>query len=294
MFVEKYRPTEFNEVAGLNLAIEKLVNGSMPHFLFLGPAGTGKTTTAKIIINKLGCDVLRLNGSDERGIDTIRLKVKEFAMTQSTDGNFKVVFLDEMDALTKDAQAILRNLMETYHKNCRFIMTANYGNKILEPIKSRCQLYEFKMPEKSAVYKRLLHIMGEENIKVDNPDVLNVLIEKFYPDVRSMINKLEELHQQGTITNDMIDIDSDKVKVLFEALQNKKFTEARLWCLNSCEEPSFIMNSLFRYLLKCNLTGPQKIKVIEAIAESEFRLGMSVDKEVQMSGALVRIIKAMV
>jgi replication factor C small subunit len=291
MFIEKYRPTKFKNVVGLNESIEKLINKDMPHFLFLGPAGTGKTTTAKIIIKKLGADVLRLNGSEERGIDTMRSKVKEFAMTHSSNSNFKIVFIDEADYITKEGQAILRNLMETYYKNCRFIMTANYGNKILDPIKSRCQLYEFKVPGKDDCVKRLKIICTYENIEVED-NVLLKVVEKFYPDIRSMINKVEELGEKGNISMDMIEIDVEKVKTLFNHLKEKDFLNARLWCLNSCEEPSYIMNSLFKYILKSDLDNMKKIKLVEAIAESEFRLGLSVDKEVQLSGAIVRIMNS--
>jgi len=292
MFVEKYRPDDFKNVVGLNQAIIKLMNNDMPHFMFIGPAGTGKTTTAKIIINFLGCNVLKLNGSDERGIDTIRNKVKEFAMTLSTDGHFKIVFLDEMDALTKDAQAILRNLMETYAENCRFIMTANYSNKILDPIKSRCQIYEFKNPSKNDVLNRLQEISKLENINISEL-ILKKLILKYYPDIRSMINKLEELSKHENITEDLININDAKIKELYNLLVQKNYSDARIWCLNSCEEFSFILNSLFKYVVRLDILKVIKISIIEAIGETEFRLGLSVDKEVQISAGLVRIMKAM-
>lgn len=292
MFVEKYRPKEFEDVVGLDNSIVELVKGDMPHFLFLGPAGTGKTTTAKIIVTKTGVDCLRLNGSDERGIDTIRDKVKEYAMTRSTNGKFKIVFLDEADYLTKDAQAILRNLMETYAKNCRFIMTANFGNKIIEPLHSRTAKFEFKQPEKEEVKKRLNHIAKEESINIEEKAV-EVLIKKYYPDIRSMINKIEDLSKKGKITESMISVEEHKLQALAKLIKDKEFTKARTWIMESTDDPHHLLNGLMNLFLDDDsLKIEQKVGIVEAIGETEFRLGLSVDKEVQISAGLTRIMRS--
>ena len=294
MFVEKYRPKSFEEVAGLDKSIISLVSDDMPHFLFMGSAGTGKTTTAKIIINKTDFETLRLNGSDERGIDTIRNKVKEFAMSKSLNGKLKIVFIDEMDYLTNEAQAILRNLMETYAANCRFIFTANYGNKIIEALHSRCAKFEFKMLEKPLIFERLKFICLSEKIVFED-EAIKFLVDKYYPDMRSMINKLEELSKKGSLTVDKVKFSEEKIYDLIKLLKEKKFVEARLFFLNANDEPNFVLNQLFLCLLKDqSLSTLQKLSVIDAIAETDYRLGFSLDKDVQVSAGLVRIMKALV
>ena len=178
MFVEKYRPKEFDAVIGLDNSLPKLVNEDMPHMLFSGPPGTGKTTTAKIIVSKTGADYLSLNASDERGIETIRQKVKDFAMTRTMKYSFKIVFMDEADYLTKEAQAILRNVMETYANNCRFILTCNYKNKIIDAIQSRCAQFTFKVLDDELIFRNLKPICEKEKVDIED-DALQKLIQKY-------------------------------------------------------------------------------------------------------------------
>jgi len=195
MLVEDYRPKEFCDVIGLDESIPKSINntGKINHLLFMGSAGTGKTTTAKIIINKLQVESLELNASDERGINVIREKVKSFAMTQSLNGKFKIIFLDEADFLTPEAQNSLRNLMEKYEKNCRFILTGNYSNKFVEAIKSRCDNYYFKNPTKEQILERLTYVIQKESITNISEENLKKIIEINYPDIRSCIKSVERL-----------------------------------------------------------------------------------------------------
>ena len=141
---EIYRPTKLSEVINLPQQLPPLINDNLPHLLLHGVPGIGKTTTARIIIKQLGAECLELNASDERGIDTIREKVKSFAASMSMNGKIKIVFLDECDGLTPQAQESLRNIIEKYHKFCRFVGSANYINKIIDPLKSRFSLIEFK------------------------------------------------------------------------------------------------------------------------------------------------------
>jgi replication factor C small subunit len=194
MFVEKYRPRTFDDVIGLHESIKVATgSGEIPHFLFSGSPGTGKTTIAHIIINMLGCEVLMLNASDENGINIMRGKVKNFASTKSTDGKIKIIFLDEADALTPEAQFALRNLMEKYYQNCRFILTCNFVNKILEALQSRCQHFKFEKPALNDIVKRLKFIVKEEHVKIVDEEI-RTLAELYFPDIRKSIHKLESLH----------------------------------------------------------------------------------------------------
>ena len=191
IWVEKYRPRSFSDVLGIPAQLPTLVGTDMNHLLFYGTPGTGKTTTAKIIISTLGAEELVLNASDERGIDVIREKVKTFAMTRTGNGKFKIVHLDEADMLTKDAQNSLRNLMETYADNCRFILTCNHINKIEPAIQSRCAVFEYKMPD-NGVSTRLKMIAEAEKVDITS-EALDKIIATSRNDIRRCVNTLQQL-----------------------------------------------------------------------------------------------------
>ena len=236
MWIEKYRPETFQDTIGMPTAISNMINNEneLPHLLFCGNPGTGKTTTARIIIKKLGLEHIELNASDERGIQTIRDKVKSFAMTASMNGKIKIIFLDEMDSLTKDAQPSLRNIMEKYHSNCRFIGTANYENRIIDALQSRFTKFNFKQPDKKDILKRLNYIVLTENIKVEK-DALTKIIETYYPDIRKMINKLQELNNlnKDIIKSDDVNIHDKIIPKLWDYIQSSDFLKARQLCLDS-------------------------------------------------------------
>jgi len=199
LWVEKYRPSSLNDLVldplHKDIIHKFLKEGNIPHLLLSGGVGTGKTTIAKILINTLDCDSLILNASSERGIDVVRNKIQMFA-SMSSFKKWKIVFMDEADLLTPESFFALRNIMETYSQNTRFILTANYINRIIEPIRSRCQIMEFKALPKEFINKKLSDILAKEKIEYDNAD-LDILIETYYPDIRSMINSL----QMNTIGN---------------------------------------------------------------------------------------------
>jgi replication factor C small subunit len=193
LWVERYRPQKIEDLIlqdNVRAELTKFIQEkSIPHLLLLGGAGVGKTTIAKILLRELDCDKLELNASSERGIDIIRNKVTNFAVMHSMK-KWKIVFMDEMDLLTFDAQAALRNIFETYSDYVRFICTGNYGNKIIPAIKSRCQCLEFEHLDKKSVVKLLKSILEKEQVSYDADDFLT-LVEDCYPDIRSMINKLQ-------------------------------------------------------------------------------------------------------
>ena len=208
LWCEKYRPTELSNYIGNNQLKNKvqsfIESGDIPHLLFFGKAGGGKTTLAKLITKSINCDALIINASDENNVDTIRNKVKGFASTQSfSDG--KIVILDEFDYMTVNAQALLRNLMETFSNNCRFILTCNYLEKVIEPIQSRCQTFEILPPDKNDVIIHISKILEEENVSFQLEDVSSI-IDSSFPDLRKIINTI-----QLTTINGVLDLNTDTV-----------------------------------------------------------------------------------
>lgn len=203
LWVEKYRPSKLSDII-LNEDNRKFfdfLDEKTPHIFLWGSPGTGKTSLAKIIVNDiLKCQYLYVNASDENGVDTIRNKVITFAQTKSFDGNIKVIILDEADGLTTEGQRILRNVMEEYSENVRFILTANYYNKIIEPLESRCLIFNLK-PNLEDSYNRCLEILDKENVKVDDDtkNLLKPFLEKKNLDLRRVINDLQRFSVDGTL-----------------------------------------------------------------------------------------------
>ena len=294
ILTEKYRPKTFNDVIGIDKRISAACNQDMPHFLFVGKCGTGKTTVAKIIIKELNCDSLELNASDERGINTIRDKVKSFAMTKSTNNKLKIVFLDEADKLTPDAQDSLRNIIEKYQKNCRFILTGNYVNKFKDAIVSRCVDIKFKEPDKTDILDKLMTIINTENIKI-NSDIADKIVHKYYPDMRKMINKLQELSNLGReITDEDINKEELIVEEIFKLLQDKKLIRARQLLLdNNVDYESMIIDTN-SYIWKSNLDGNKKIKLIQCLCDCNKYMPSVISKELLFTSMMYDMVKVLV
>jgi replication factor C small subunit len=204
LWVEKYRPQTLADYVG-NETIKETIqqyldNNDIPHLLFYGKAGTGKTTLAKLIVNTIKCDHMIINASDENNVDTVRNKVKNFASSVGFAG-FKVVILDEFDYMTPNAQAILRNLMETFSKHCRFILTCNYLEKIIDPIQSRCQSFAITPPTKKDVAIQVAKILDTEGIKYDLKNVADI-ISSYYPDIRRVLNTCQLQSVKGELKVD--------------------------------------------------------------------------------------------
>ena len=190
LWVEKYRPNKLDNYIGNDHLKSKvsvyLESGDIPHLLLFGRAGTGKTTLAKLLVNNIDCDYLYINASDENSVDVVREKVKNFASTLGFK-DMKVIILDECDYITPNAQAALRNLMETFSKNCRFILTCNYVERIIDPIQSRCQSFQIIPPDRKQVAQHLANILDDENVSYDIKNIATI-VNGGYPDIRRVIN----------------------------------------------------------------------------------------------------------
>ena len=208
LWVEKYRPLTLNTYIGNDHLKSKvsvyLESGDLPHLLFFGKAGTGKTTLAKILVKNIECDYLYINASDENSVDTVRNKVRQFASTVGFK-DLKIIIRDECDYITPNAQAALRNLMETFSKHCRFILTCNYVERIIDPIQSRCQIFEIIPPSKVEVAQRLNQVLEEEEINYELQD-LKILIDSNYPDIRRIINSA-----QRNVVNLQLKLDTNSI-----------------------------------------------------------------------------------
>ena len=209
LWVEKYRPTTLEEYVGnetiKNKIADYLKQGSIQNLLFHGVAGTGKTTLAKLIAKNLNCDLLYINASDERGIDTIRDKIIPFASSMSFN-DVKIVILDEADYITPQAQATLRNTIESCSKTTRFILTCNYLERIISPLQSRCQTFEITPPSKGDVWNKCENVLHNENVEFETTKI-KAAIDTHYPDIRKIINTL-----QGSVVNGVCKIDDNSLK----------------------------------------------------------------------------------
>ena len=203
LWVEKYRSQNLDTYVGnegVKAFISKCItNNDIPHLLLYGKPGTGKTTLAKLITKNIKCDVMYINASDERGIDTIRDKIVDFASVNSFNP-IKVVILDESDYITPQAQAALRNVMETYSAKTRFVLTANYAERIIDPLKSRCQTFHIEPPSKGDVAKHIAGLLDKEEVKYELSDVA-ALIKTYYPDIRKIINAAQQSVDENNILN---------------------------------------------------------------------------------------------
>ena len=218
LWVEKYRPNKLDNYIGNDHLKSKvsvyLESGDIPHLLLFGRAGTGKTTLAKLLVNNIDCDYLYINASDENSVDVVREKVKNFASTLGFK-DMKVIILDECDYITPNAQAALRNLMETFSKNCRFILTCNYVERIIDPIQSRCQSFQIVPPDRKQVAQHLANILNNENIEYDVKDIATI-VNSGYPDIRRVINGAQRqvVNEKLVIDENTITQNDYKTKVL--------------------------------------------------------------------------------
>tara|TARA_B100001939_G_scaffold276443_1_gene244676 strand:- start:8579 stop:9529 length:951 start_codon:yes stop_codon:yes gene_type:complete len=303
LWVEKYRPKTIEDCI-LPEDTKKtfksfLEKGEIPNLLLAGPPGIGKTTIAKALCHELGVDYYVINGSDEgRFLDTVRNQAKNFASTvslSSADTKHKVIIIDEADNTTHDVQLLLRANIETFYKNCRFIFTCNYRNRIVEPIQSRCSVIEFGITGKnkpaiaSKFFKRLQTILDKENIKAD-PKVLAELINKHFPDWRRVLNECQRHASSGEIDSSILANFSDvNIQDLIKALKDKKFPEVRKWVVNNLDnDPGVLLRRLYDALFE-TLDGPSVAAAVLIIAKYQYQVAFVADQEINLLAAMTEI-----
>jgi len=280
-----------------SLRVVKQFEDEIPNLLFVGSPGTGKTTLARIIVNDiLGCNFLYINASDESGIDVIRHNITNFAQTKSFDGGIKVVILDEADGLTPQAQAALRNTMETYAKYCRFVLTANYKHKIIPALQSRCQSLDIK-PVVDQAAKRCFNILRLENVKVSEEQKKKfvILVKKHFPDLRKTINEIQKSIVDGELC---IDSNASDNELLAKVMQGVRTNSLGLRKYLIENEDRFqgdydtLLANFLDFLYEQDLPDMKKKEMIVIIADHLYKSAFVVDKEINAFACLVSLEKA--
>ena len=297
LWVEKYRPSDLETYIGNDQLKSKvrhyLDSGDLPHLLLYGKAGTGKTTLAKLLVNNIDCDYLYINASDENNVETVRSKVKNFASTMGFK-DYKVIILDECDYITPNAQAALRNLMETFSKHCRFILTCNFVERIIDPIQSRCQSFQVIPPNKNDVAKHLHNIFTEEDVTYNRED-LGIIVNSGYPDIRRVINGAQRQSIGGELSIDKQSIVENDYKMkLLEILktQDKKNAFKNIRQLMADSKVTDFAD-LFRLLYdEVDTYGRGHVaECILVIAKYELSDAQVVDKEINAMAMLIEILQ---
>lgn len=306
IWTEKYRPKHMDDIMGqvhIMPRLKKMVETrSLPHCLFAGPAGCGKTTAALCIANELFADqwranFLETNASDERGIDTIRIKVKDFARTMPINGLFKIVYLDEADALTRDAQHALRRTMEVYSNICRFILAVNYSGKIIPPIQSRTAVFRFSALQREDAVRYLEKIAQSESLDAD-AGVFSIIFDFSEGDLRKATNILQTASTAGRITKDVIYSVTSKmepalVRKMLETALSGDFRAARSQLHALLYEKGVsgedIVKDMHSQLAAMEMDKRKRLEIIEKVGEYEFRLTEGSNPQIQLEALLAQI-----
>jgi DNA polymerase III delta prime subunit len=297
LWVESFRPDTLDGYIGNEHIIDKvkifIESGDVPHLLFYGPAGTGKTTLSKIIANSVDADLMYINASDENSVDAVRDKMKRYASTVGFK-RWKIIILDEADYLTPNAQAALRNLMETYSKTTRFILTCNYVEKIIDPIQSRCQTFAITPPNKTDVAQRLVTVLTDNEVEFDVKDIA-VIINSSYPDIRRAINSAQSHVVKNKLVLDKNSVaQANYMTEVLDVLKNEKnkkqsFTKIRQIIADSKVRD---FTALYRFLFD-NLDEfaiGHIAPVILIIAEAQYQDAMVVDHEINAMAMFVKLL----
>ena len=299
LWVEKYRPTTVDECilpSNLKQTFKEFVKQkTLPNMILSGGAGVGKTTVAKAMIDEIGATSMMINGSEESGIDVLRTKIKNFASTSSLEGGRKYLILDESDYLNpQSTQPALRGFMEEFHKNCGFILTCNYENRLIPPLHSRCSVVNFKIPNQEKpklamdFFKRVKYILKQENISFDDKVVVE-LINKYFPDWRRTLNELQRYSTSGKIdAGILVNLSEVNVNELIEGLKNKDLRSVRKWIVNNLDNDH---NRIFRTIydtLLIHLSDDTSIKyAVHTIGEYQYKAAFVADQEINLLACMI-------
>ncbi|MAD22722.1 MAG: DNA polymerase [Verrucomicrobiales bacterium] len=299
LWVEKYRPQTISDCIlpdALKKTFQEIINNKeLPNMLFSGTAGLGKTTVAKALCNQLGLDFILINGSEEGNIDTLRGKIKQFASSVSLQGGYKVVILDEADYLNpQSTQPALRGFIEEFSNNCRFILTCNFKNRIIEPLHSRCGVYEFNTTKKDMVtlcesmLSRTTFILKEENVQHNVKDIAPVIM-KHAPDWRRVLNELQRASVSGTYIGLSSSSTGSSIDELVKLLKDKDFKKMRTWVVNNMDMDA---TAIFRSLYDQSTTyiKPQSIpQLVLILADYQYKHAFVADHELNVVACLTEI-----
>lgn len=299
LWVEAYRPQSISDCVlpeSLKATFQQYVDRKeIPNLLLCGTAGIGKTTVAKALCNEVGCDYLMINGSDESGIDTFRVKIKNYASAVSFGGAKKVIIIDEADYLNPNStQPAMRAAMEEFAHNCTFILTCNYRNRIIEPLQSRCAVVEFKIHKEdkpkiaAGIMKRVAAILKKEGVPFEPPVVAEV-VKKFFPDHRRTINELQRYSVAGKIDAGILSNVADiSIETLIQALRDKNFSNMRKWAAENGDDAVAIYRKIYDSLYEVmqKSTIPNAVVIL---ARYQYQAAFVADQELNLVACLTEI-----
>ena len=300
LWVEKYRPQNIEDCilpSELKQTFQQFVdNEEIPNLLLTGTAGVGKTTVAKAMLEQIGCTYMMINGSEESGIDTLRTKIKNFASTVSMDGKRKYVILDEADYLNpQSTQPALRGFIEEFSRNCGFILTCNFRNRIIEPLHSRCSTVEFRIPNEEkpklamGFMKRVQHILETENVN-SNEKVVADLINKFFPDWRRCLNELQRYSATGSIdAGILVNLSDTSIKELVSFIKDKDFKSCREWVVHNLDnDPHRIYRRIYDSL-SGNVPDSAVPHCVLILGDYSYKSAFVADQEINLLACLTEM-----